>query len=75
MRTALFAKLASIVRVIAGELRGRRPKAPEGERARPVPDRVREGLLATLRPRIEGAIVLELLAGSGALGIEARARA
>src|SRR5262245_65361412 len=74
MRTALFAKLAGIVRVIAGELRGRRLRAPEGERTRPMLDRVREALFDTLRPWIEGAFVLDLFAGSGALGIEALSR-
>jgi len=62
------------VRVIAGELRGRRLKAPEGERTRPMLDRVREALFDTLRPWIEGAFVLDLFAGSGALGIEALSR-
>jgi len=74
MRTALFAKLTGTMRVIAGELRGRRLRAPEGERTRPMLDRVREALFDTLRPWIEGAIVLDLFAGSGALGIEALSR-
>jgi 16S rRNA (guanine966-N2)-methyltransferase len=62
------------MRVIAGELRGRRLKAPEGERTRPMLDRVREALFDTLQPWIEGAFVLDLFAGSGALGIEALSR-
>ena len=74
MRTVCFAKLSAIVRVIAGELRGRRLKAPGGEGTRPMLDRVREALFATLQPWIEGAFVLDLFAGSGALGIEALSR-
>jgi 16S rRNA (guanine(966)-N(2))-methyltransferase RsmD len=62
------------MRVIAGELRGRRLKAPDGEGTRPMLDRVREALFATLQPWIEGAFVLDLFAGSGALGIEALSR-
>jgi len=62
------------VRVIAGEFGGRRLKAPEGEGTRPMLDRVREALFATLQPWMEGAFVLDLFAGSGALGIEALSR-
>ena len=62
------------MRVIAGELRGRRLKAPEGEGTRPMLDRVREALFATLQPWLEGAFVLDLFAGSGVLGIEALSR-
>lgn len=62
------------MRVIAGELRGRRLQAPGGESTRPMLDRVRESLFATLQPWIEGAMVLDLFAGSGALGIEALSR-
>jgi len=62
------------MRVIAGELRGRRLKAPEGESTRPMLDRVRESLFGTLQPWIEGAFVLDLFAGSGSLGIEALSR-
>jgi 16S rRNA (guanine966-N2)-methyltransferase len=63
-----------MVRVIAGELRGRRLRAPDGDGTRPMLDRVREALFATLQPWIEGAFVLDLFAGSGALGIEALSR-
>lgn len=62
------------MRVIAGELRGRRLKAPEGEATRPMLDRVRESLFGTLQPWLEGAFVLDLFAGSGSLGIEALSR-
>jgi 16S rRNA (guanine966-N2)-methyltransferase len=61
------------VRVIAGSLRGRRLVAPPGEATRPTSDRVRESLFSLLGP-LEGARVLDLFAGSGALGIEALSR-
>jgi 16S rRNA (guanine966-N2)-methyltransferase len=61
------------VRVIAGELGGRRLKAPKGRVTRPTSDRVREAVFAML-DSVEGARVLDLFAGSGALGIEALSR-
>ena len=65
---------ALAVRIIAGEFRGRRITAPEGERTRPMLDRVREALFGTLGPRVEGAQVLDLYAGSGSLSLEALSR-
>jgi len=61
------------VRVIGGSLRGRRLAAPRGSATRPTAARVREALFAFLEP-LEGAAVLDLFAGSGALGIEALSR-
>jgi 16S rRNA (guanine966-N2)-methyltransferase len=61
------------VRVIAGTLGGRRLKAPAGRATRPTSDRVREALFSMLG-EIGGARVLDLFAGSGALGIEALSR-
>jgi 16S rRNA (guanine966-N2)-methyltransferase len=61
------------VRVIAGSLGGRRLRAPRGARTRPTADRVREAVFAMLEP-VAGARVLDLYAGSGALGIEALSR-
>ena len=61
------------MRVVAGKHRGRRLKAPPGRDTRPTADRVRESLFAILGP-IEGESVLDLFAGSGALGIEALSR-
>lgn len=60
------------MRVIAGEFRGRRLAAPRGA-VRPTADRVREALFAMLGP-VEGARVLDLFAGTGALAIEALSR-
>lgn len=62
------------MRVIGGELRGRHLEAPQGNATRPMLDRVRESLFATLVPWLPGATVLDLFAGSGSLGIEALSR-
>jgi 16S rRNA (guanine966-N2)-methyltransferase len=62
------------MRVIAGELRGRRLTAPPGAGTRPTSDRVREALFSILAARVPGARVLDLFAGSGALAIEALSR-
>lgn len=61
------------MRVTGGELRGRRLRVPAGG-VRPTADRVRESLFMILTPRLPGARVLDLFAGSGALGIEALSR-
>jgi 16S rRNA (guanine(966)-N(2))-methyltransferase RsmD len=62
------------VRVIAGRYGGRRLKAPPGDATRPTSDRVREALFSILGDRVPGARVLDLFAGSGALGLEALSR-
>jgi 16S rRNA (guanine966-N2)-methyltransferase len=61
------------VRVISGFLGGRRLKAPGGRDTRPTSDRVRESLFMALEP-LQGQRVVDLFAGSGALGIEALSR-
>jgi 16S rRNA (guanine966-N2)-methyltransferase len=61
------------VRVIAGTHGGRRLTAPSGRGTRPTGDRVREALFSILGP-LDGLRVLDLFAGSGALGIEALSR-
>jgi 16S rRNA (guanine966-N2)-methyltransferase len=61
------------VRVVAGEFKGRRLHAPAGSRTRPTADRVREAVFSMLGD-LRGARVLDLYAGSGALGIEALSR-
>ena len=61
------------VRVIAGEFGGRRLVAPRGRGTRPTSDRVREALFMALEPLV-GMRVVDLYAGSGALGIEALSR-
>lgn len=62
------------VRIIAGQWRSRRFPVPEGPGLRPTPDRVRETLFNWLAPYVEGARVLDLFAGSGALYLEALSR-
>lgn len=61
------------MRVIAGSRRGATLLAPRGHATRPTPERVREALFSILAG-VEGARVLDLFAGSGALGIEALSR-
>ncbi|WP_437811673.1 16S rRNA (guanine(966)-N(2))-methyltransferase RsmD [Sorangium sp. So ce1078] len=61
------------MRVIAGRLGGRRLAAPRGEGTRPTADRVREALFSSLGD-VTGALVCDIYAGTGALGIEALSR-
>jgi 16S rRNA (guanine966-N2)-methyltransferase len=61
------------MRVIAGALGGRRLRAPRGLATRPTSDRVREALFSALGD-VQGARVLDLYAGTGALGVEALSR-
>ncbi|MEO7555284.1 MAG: RsmD family RNA methyltransferase, partial [Acidimicrobiales bacterium] len=64
------------MRVVAGELGGRRLVAPTGADTRPTPERVREATFNALESldAIDGAVVVDLFAGSGAMGIEALSR-
>jgi 16S rRNA (guanine966-N2)-methyltransferase len=62
------------VRIIGGELRGRRLLAPIGGKIRPTSDRVREAIFDILGPAWNFPRVLDLFAGTGALGIEAVSR-
>ena len=61
------------VRIIAGTHRGQRIAAPRGTATRPTSDRVRENAFNLIGP-VDGAAVLDLFAGSGALGLEALSR-
>lgn len=63
-----------MVRIIAGEFGSRRLVAPRAAEVRPTADRVKESLFAVLTPRLEGARVLDLYAGTGNLGLEALSR-
>jgi 16S rRNA (guanine966-N2)-methyltransferase len=66
-----------MTRIIAGTARGRRLAVPGGTRTRPTSDRAREGLFATVTAvhgPLAGAGVLDLYAGSGAMGLEALSR-
>jgi len=61
------------VRIIAGSRKGARIVAPKGHDTRPTADRVREAAFSLIGP-VEGATVLDLFAGSGAMGLEALSR-
>jgi 16S rRNA (guanine966-N2)-methyltransferase len=61
------------MRIVAGRHKGRRLRAPAGAGTRPTADRVREALFSILGP-VDGLRVLDLYAGSGALGLEALSR-
>jgi 16S rRNA (guanine966-N2)-methyltransferase len=62
------------MRIIAGERKGHTIFAPKGIQTRPTSDRVRENVFNIVAPWIEGARVLDLYAGSGAMGLEALSR-
>ncbi|MFW6776215.1 16S rRNA (guanine(966)-N(2))-methyltransferase RsmD [Nocardioides sp. CPCC 205120] len=66
-----------MTRIVAGRAGGRRLRTPRGDATRPTSDRVREALFSALESRLgslEGAAVLDLYAGSGAVGLEAWSR-
>jgi 16S rRNA (guanine966-N2)-methyltransferase len=62
------------MRIIAGSRKGHRIDAPKGTATRPTSDRVRENVFNLVAPWVENALVLDLFAGSGAMGIEALSR-
>ena len=62
------------MRIIAGRWRGRRLQLPRGRAVRPTTDRVREAWMSAMGPELPGARVVDLFAGSGALGLEAISR-
>jgi 16S rRNA (guanine966-N2)-methyltransferase len=62
------------MRVIAGSARGLRLAAPRDPKTRPISDKVKESLFGAIGPRVLNARVLDLYAGSGAIGIEALSR-
>src|SRR5579872_4234504 len=62
------------MRLSGGERSGHKLAAPRGRRTRPTSSKVREALFAVLGKRVEGARVLDLFAGTGALGFEAMSR-
>ena len=72
----MTASVGGMTRIIAGQARGRRLQVPAGAHTRPTADRAREGLFSSLLSLLdlEGARVLDLYAGSGALGLEALSR-
>lgn len=68
--------MGGVTRIISGQAGGRRLRTPGGDGTRPTSDRVREALFSALEARdaVEGAHVMDLYAGSGALGLEAASR-
>ncbi len=62
------------MRIVAGSARGKTIKAPKGMATRPTTEKVREAIFSVLGPYVEGALVLDAFAGSGALGLEALSR-
>lgn len=62
------------MRISAGEHRGRRLQSPKGTRSRPTSDLLRQALFNVLGDQIQGARVLDLFAGTGAVGLEALSR-
>jgi 16S rRNA (guanine966-N2)-methyltransferase len=62
------------VRIVGGQWGSRRIESPPDARARPTTDRVREAWMAILGERLRGARVVDLFAGSGAMGLEALSR-
>lgn len=62
------------MRIIGGTAAGRLLKVPKGFAVRPTPDLVKQAVFNSLGPRVAGARVLELFAGSGALGLESLSR-
>lgn len=72
-RPSLAPAYAAPMRIIAGERRGARITAPKGDTTRPTSDRVREAAY-NLIGSVDAAAVLDLFAGSGAMGLEALSR-
>jgi 16S rRNA (guanine966-N2)-methyltransferase len=62
------------MRIVAGEFRGRRLHSPKGSKIRPTSDRVREAIFNIIATELRDAQVLDLFAGTGALGLEALSR-
>ena len=62
------------MRIAGGEWKGRNLKVPSGDAVRPTQDRVREALFSMLQFELQGANVLDLVAGSGSVGLEALSR-
>lgn len=62
------------MRVVSGKYRGKKLESPKDERVRPTTDMVKEAIFNLVQFEVQGAIVLDLFSGSGALGIEAVSR-
>jgi len=62
------------MRIIAGELRGRRLLPPQGPATRPITDRVKQSLFDILGPNLPGAVIYDCFAGTGSMGLESLSR-
>lgn len=62
------------MRIIAGELKGRKLTTPRDESVRPTTDKVKEAIFSMLMPYLQGSVVVDLFAGTGSLGLEAISR-
>lgn len=62
------------MRIIAGELKGRRLYAPKDGRIRPTTDKVKESIFSMIAAYLEDAVVIDLFSGTGNLGLEALSR-
>lgn len=62
------------MRIIAGDFKGRRLKVPKWTGLRPTSDKLRETLFNIVAPRVAGAAVLDVFAGTGAVGLESLSR-
>jgi 16S rRNA (guanine966-N2)-methyltransferase len=63
-----------VPRITGGSLGSRKLRSPKGTQVRPTPGRVKESLFSILMNRLDGAAVLDLFAGTGAIGFEAASR-
>lgn len=63
-----------LMRIIAGEFRGRKLLPPEGMATRPITDRVKQSLFDILTPLLPGAVVYDCFAGTGSMGLECLSR-
>lgn len=62
------------MRVISGQAKGKRLKAPSGMGTRPITDMIKEALFNVWGTKVQGSVLLDLFAGSGSVGIEALSR-
>lgn len=70
----IFGQEETVMRIIAGEYKGRRLESPADYSVRPTTDKVKEALFSILTDKIWGSSVLDLFSGTGNLGIEALSR-
>src|SRR5512145_2689555 len=62
------------MRIIAGQFRGRKLSHPEGMTTRPITDRVKQSLFDMVNPHIPDAVVFDVFAGAGSMGLESLSR-